>query len=269
MKTRPAATVGLAFNPGAGFPLTLGGIQCHTTVADAASAGVNAVAALTDACCGPCKYCVQSRLEDAWVPPIAELALPRTPRSTRMTRRVFKRIVCNLPHRWIAFGAYAKAYRGPRAPDAAPRSNATGRTSSLADRRPRRANTARPTGDAIEPSHGCQAVSIQRPDHLGNSFQRTITLDRAMVPIPRAGGFRDSSQHLFPRPLHHSAVGPRDGRKYSNPAYVYRSSGSPRRRHIHSGTGRPDRRPRRRLTRRTRCTPGRSGLTGRTGRGAG
>src|SRR5690349_13310672 len=38
-----------------------GGCQCHTWLADAAFDGVNAVARLTELCCGPCRYCPQSR----------------------------------------------------------------------------------------------------------------------------------------------------------------------------------------------------------------
>src|SRR5690348_4852266 len=62
MYTRPAATVGLASSRGAGLPVITGGCQCHTWVADAAFDGVNAVAGLTELCCGPCRYCGQSRL---------------------------------------------------------------------------------------------------------------------------------------------------------------------------------------------------------------
>src|SRR5215472_11013142 len=61
MYTRPAATVGLASSSGAGFPVITGGCQCHTWVAEAAFDGVNAVAGLTELCCGPCRYCGQSR----------------------------------------------------------------------------------------------------------------------------------------------------------------------------------------------------------------
>src|SRR5262249_19510223 len=38
-----------------------GGCQCHTWRAEAAFDGVNAVALLTELCCGPCSYCGQSR----------------------------------------------------------------------------------------------------------------------------------------------------------------------------------------------------------------
>src|SRR5450755_5098217 len=65
MYTRPAATVGLASRAGAGLPLTVGGCQCHTWLAEAALAGVNAVDRLTELCCGPCRYWVQSRLGPA------------------------------------------------------------------------------------------------------------------------------------------------------------------------------------------------------------
>src|SRR5215831_10764559 len=61
MYTRPAATVGLASSSGAGLPVITGGCQCHTWAAEAAFAGVNAVAGLTELCCGPCRYCGQSR----------------------------------------------------------------------------------------------------------------------------------------------------------------------------------------------------------------
>src|SRR5215469_951807 len=61
MYTRPAATVGLASSSGAGLPVITGGCQCHTWVAEAAFDGVNAVAGLTELCCGPCRYCGQSR----------------------------------------------------------------------------------------------------------------------------------------------------------------------------------------------------------------
>src|SRR5215470_19958066 len=61
MYTRPATTVGLASSSGAGLPVITGGCQCHTWVAEAAFDGVNAVARLTELCCGPCRYCGQSR----------------------------------------------------------------------------------------------------------------------------------------------------------------------------------------------------------------
>src|SRR5215470_6325970 len=61
MYTRPATTVGLASSSGAGLPVITGGCQCHTWVAEAAFDGVNAVAGLTELCCGPCRYCGQSR----------------------------------------------------------------------------------------------------------------------------------------------------------------------------------------------------------------
>ncbi len=62
MNTRPATTVGLASRLGAGRPATAGGCQCQVTLAAAAFDGVNAVAGLTELCCGPCRYCGQSRL---------------------------------------------------------------------------------------------------------------------------------------------------------------------------------------------------------------
>src|ERR1022692_4532552 len=65
MYTRPATTVGLASRTGAGVPLPPGGCQCHTWLAEAAFDGVNAVARLTELCCGPCRYCGQSRLGPA------------------------------------------------------------------------------------------------------------------------------------------------------------------------------------------------------------
>src|SRR5215470_8313469 len=61
MYTRPAATAGLASSRGVGLPGITGGCQCHTWVAEAAFDGVNAVAGLTELCCGPCRYCGQSR----------------------------------------------------------------------------------------------------------------------------------------------------------------------------------------------------------------
>src|SRR5215813_6115582 len=61
MYTTPATTVGLASRAGAGLPLITGGCQCHTWCAEAAFDGVNAVALLTELCCGPCSYCGQSR----------------------------------------------------------------------------------------------------------------------------------------------------------------------------------------------------------------
>src|SRR5436305_4393988 len=60
MYTVPATTVGLASSTGAGLFVITGGCQCHTWLADAAFDGVNAVAALTELCCGPCRYCGQS-----------------------------------------------------------------------------------------------------------------------------------------------------------------------------------------------------------------
>src|SRR5215472_11185866 len=65
MYTRPAATVGLASSSGAGLPVITGGCQCHTWVAEAAFADVNAVARLTELCCGPFRYCGQSRSDPA------------------------------------------------------------------------------------------------------------------------------------------------------------------------------------------------------------
>src|SRR5215470_9104661 len=53
--------VGLASSAGAGLPVITGGCQCHTWVGDAAFDGVNAVAGLTEPCCGPYKYWGQSR----------------------------------------------------------------------------------------------------------------------------------------------------------------------------------------------------------------
>src|SRR3954453_10774795 len=60
MYRRAPTTVGLASSFGAGLPLTAPGVKCHTRRTDDAFAGVNAVAALTEACCGPCRYCGQS-----------------------------------------------------------------------------------------------------------------------------------------------------------------------------------------------------------------
>src|SRR5690242_21037350 len=65
MYTAPATTVGLASRAGAGLPLTTGGCQCHTWVTEPAFDVVNAVELLTELCCGPCKYCGQSRLGPA------------------------------------------------------------------------------------------------------------------------------------------------------------------------------------------------------------
>src|SRR5579859_3287864 len=62
MYTTPAATVGLASRAGAGSPLITGGCQCHTWLTEPAFDVVNAVALLTELCCGPCRYWVQSRL---------------------------------------------------------------------------------------------------------------------------------------------------------------------------------------------------------------
>src|ERR1700735_3716291 len=61
MYTRPATTVGLASRAGAGLPVTAGACQCHIWCAEAALDGVNAVAGLTELCCGPCRSCGQSR----------------------------------------------------------------------------------------------------------------------------------------------------------------------------------------------------------------
>ncbi len=43
------------------WPLIIGGFHCHTWVTDPAFAGVNAVAWLTELCCGSCRNCGQSR----------------------------------------------------------------------------------------------------------------------------------------------------------------------------------------------------------------
>ena len=74
MYTTPATTVGLASRAGAGLPLIAGGCQCHTWCAEAAFDGVNAVALLTELCCGPCSYCGQSRFGAAVRAGLAALA---------------------------------------------------------------------------------------------------------------------------------------------------------------------------------------------------
>src|SRR5215472_6993102 len=61
MYTTPATTVGLASRAGAGLPLITGGCQCHTCVTEPEFDVVNAVALLTELCCGPCSYWGQSR----------------------------------------------------------------------------------------------------------------------------------------------------------------------------------------------------------------
>src|SRR5689334_1619486 len=65
MYTAPATTVGLASRAGAGLPLITGGCQCHTWVTEPEVDVVNAVALLTELCCGPCRYWGQSRLGPA------------------------------------------------------------------------------------------------------------------------------------------------------------------------------------------------------------
>src|SRR5215467_4536263 len=91
MYTRPAATVGLASSSGAGLPVITGGCQCHTWVADAAFDGVNAVAGLTELCCGPYRYCGQSRLGAATarapaVPAWASRTTPTSPSAANHPR---------------------------------------------------------------------------------------------------------------------------------------------------------------------------------------
>src|SRR6516225_1968600 len=84
MYTTPATTVGLASRAGAGLPLITGGCQCHTWCAEAAFDGVNAVALLTELCCGPCSYCGQSRFGAAIARPgVAAPAGPAGGTSTR------------------------------------------------------------------------------------------------------------------------------------------------------------------------------------------
>src|SRR6266516_1340804 len=61
MYAAPATTTGLASRAGAGLPLITGGCQCHTWLAEPAFDVVNAVALLTELCCGPCRYWGQSR----------------------------------------------------------------------------------------------------------------------------------------------------------------------------------------------------------------
>src|SRR5215469_15849289 len=65
MYTTPATTVGLASRAGVGLPLITGGCQCHTCLAEPEFDVVNAVALLTELCCGPCRYWGQSRLGPA------------------------------------------------------------------------------------------------------------------------------------------------------------------------------------------------------------
>src|SRR5436309_9563663 len=84
MYTRPAATVGLASGRGAGLPGITGGCQCHTWPADAAFDGVNAVARLTELCCGPCRYCPQSRAAPVAAAAGAGSATMADPDSTRL-----------------------------------------------------------------------------------------------------------------------------------------------------------------------------------------
>src|SRR5215467_11677689 len=99
MYTRPAATVGLASSRGAGLPGITGGCQCHTWMAEAAFDGVNAVAGLTELCCGPCRYCGQSRpAPDAAAPDTglatatgADSTKPASPSSTTRTQNPIKR----------------------------------------------------------------------------------------------------------------------------------------------------------------------------------
>jgi hypothetical protein len=57
----PAATIGDASSTGAGSPVITGGCQCHTRTGEAAFDGVNAVALLTESCCGSCTNWGQSR----------------------------------------------------------------------------------------------------------------------------------------------------------------------------------------------------------------
>src|SRR5215471_11802343 len=68
MYTTPATTVGLASRAGAGLPLITGGCQCHTCATEPEFDVVNAVALLTELCCGPCRYWGQSRFGAATWP---------------------------------------------------------------------------------------------------------------------------------------------------------------------------------------------------------
>src|SRR6266849_5699975 len=110
MYTRPAATVGLASRRGAGSPVIAGGCQCHTWLAEAALDGVNAVARLTELCCGPCRYCRQSspapaaRAADAGLATAAgaDSSKPASPNITNRVRNLIKRAdwyIAHLPQR--------------------------------------------------------------------------------------------------------------------------------------------------------------------------
>src|SRR6266567_1422697 len=74
MYTAPATTTGLASRAGAGLPLITGGCQCHTWVTEPAFDVVNAVALLTELCCGPCRYWGQSRFGAARAGPAVRAA---------------------------------------------------------------------------------------------------------------------------------------------------------------------------------------------------
>src|SRR6266568_2685510 len=83
MYTAPATTVGLASSAGAGLPLITGGCQCHTCVTEPEFDVVNAVALLTELCCGPCRYWGQSRFGAALAGPAVRVpAAPAAGAST-------------------------------------------------------------------------------------------------------------------------------------------------------------------------------------------
>src|SRR5690348_5182636 len=84
---RAPTTVGLASSFGAGFPLTAAGVKCHSWCSDAAFAVVIAVAVLTEACCGPCRYCGQSvDAARAGAGRAAAMTSPKTPIEWRTSR---------------------------------------------------------------------------------------------------------------------------------------------------------------------------------------
>src|SRR5262249_2445129 len=96
MYTRPANTVGLASSKGGDWPA---GGQCHTWVADAAFDGVKAVAGLTELCCGPCRYCGQSRLGPAAAATgaCASTTTPTRPDIPSRARARVKRRIADIP----------------------------------------------------------------------------------------------------------------------------------------------------------------------------
>src|SRR5499425_3585952 len=115
MYTTPATTVGLASRAGAGLPLITGGCQCHTWWAEAAFDGVNAVALLTELCCGPCSYCGQSRFGAAVCACPAAAALADAPAAPAAGIRVrpaaIKAAVSVTPRRVIVALDIAGSFR--------------------------------------------------------------------------------------------------------------------------------------------------------------